>query len=421
MEMLASCCLFTLCTFAGDVLVVDRANGPGTDFLDLGDAVTAAADGDTLLVRQGIYDGATIDGKGLHVIADQGAEVVLDGLLVVQNLPATSEVVLRSLESSESSVVGFRATGNGGAVWVENCTFRGRAGTFMPFPPTEPEPGARVHDSAQVVFTRCTLNGGPPNGSNSSAGAPGLTVKDSVVVFAAGTCAGTGGTFGDDLGGFGGSGVLVSGASDLFVSGSTLIGGDGGGADSDEDPFGGGFSCGIPGSGGSGVEIASSSTSQVVLLDNTAVPGAGGFNTDGLCSDGADGEPVLVGFLATPPVVLAGSARTLRVSSPKREAEPTNLVFVGEPSDLPLLLVGAAPAALQLPGILGSLNVDPAASVLPLAPIPATGFSQLPVLAPTLPAGIESERFYLQSLFVSSALELVLSSPTELTVLDASF
>jgi pectin methylesterase-like acyl-CoA thioesterase len=51
-----------------DVHVVDASGGG--DFTTLQAAVNAAADGDTLLVRSGSYDGFLLTGKGLSIVAE---------------------------------------------------------------------------------------------------------------------------------------------------------------------------------------------------------------------------------------------------------------------------------------------------------------------------------------------------------------
>ncbi len=80
----------------GALLVVDAAGGPGSSFTSLADAVAAAADGDTLLVRSGAYAPFTIDGRTLIVVAAPGTSVVVDAEL---NPPTFSDpaITLRGL------------------------------------------------------------------------------------------------------------------------------------------------------------------------------------------------------------------------------------------------------------------------------------------------------------------------------------
>lgn len=112
--------LFTALAFGVGVsaqrtFVVD-ANGGG-HFTDLPAAVTAAADGDTLLVRAGRYSGVTILGKGLRILGDLGVEVAGAGLrnaaFLVEEVPAGSEFVLAGVSAARSAqlLLAYRCDG----------------------------------------------------------------------------------------------------------------------------------------------------------------------------------------------------------------------------------------------------------------------------------------------------------------------
>ena len=58
------------------IWIVDAANGPGTNFLDLPPAVAAAASGDTIIVRAGSYTRLQRQRKGAD---HQGSRFVDDG------------------------------------------------------------------------------------------------------------------------------------------------------------------------------------------------------------------------------------------------------------------------------------------------------------------------------------------------------
>ena len=62
------------------VLVVDE-NGGG-DFVLLQQAVAAAQDGDTILVRSGTYDDLVLQNLSVTVLADEGADVFVQSVRI---------------------------------------------------------------------------------------------------------------------------------------------------------------------------------------------------------------------------------------------------------------------------------------------------------------------------------------------------
>ncbi|MEM7517688.1 MAG: hypothetical protein AAF368_12300, partial [Planctomycetota bacterium] len=91
----ALCTLVVLPASAlADVLVVDQANGPGTDFVVLQEAIDFAMPGDALLIRAGTYPGFYLD-KGISLIG-QGGVTVDEGSLV-RWVDASQLVVLADL------------------------------------------------------------------------------------------------------------------------------------------------------------------------------------------------------------------------------------------------------------------------------------------------------------------------------------
>ena len=108
----------------GSVLVVDP--GGGGAFTEIQDAVDAAVDGDTILLRHGTYvdlsfpfEPVIIDGKSLVVAATQSGAVLLNGLhLYVRNLSAGQTVTLSGLQVQDAAVV---LDNNVGAVLLQEC------------------------------------------------------------------------------------------------------------------------------------------------------------------------------------------------------------------------------------------------------------------------------------------------------------
>ncbi len=111
----------------GHVHVVDAAGGPGTDFTDLSQAVSGAADGDLLLVRAGDHrDAISLDGKGLSVVTDVGAagQVIQVSIL---NLPAGRFALLQGLASRFNSSP-MELLQDQGPIWFEGCNLEPSSG-----------------------------------------------------------------------------------------------------------------------------------------------------------------------------------------------------------------------------------------------------------------------------------------------------
>ena len=62
------------------IWIVDAANGPGTNFVDLPPAVAAAASGDTIIVRAGSYSAFNVSGKALTIRGAGAAAAHVFGL-----------------------------------------------------------------------------------------------------------------------------------------------------------------------------------------------------------------------------------------------------------------------------------------------------------------------------------------------------
>ena len=410
---------------AGQVLVVD--DGGGADFTAIQDAVAAAAEGGTVLVKAGSYDGVAIDGKALTVVAEAGQAVQLGGAVTVTNLAAGQTVVLHGLAASSAPKkleARLEITDCAGDVWVEDCAFSAAAGFELATSPISPEPVAVVRNSDRVSLTRCTLKGtdGLAGGfSVVHAGGALLAVDSDVALY---ECDLQGGRGSDafvnpvDLvfpGGQGGRGAEVQGGA-LFVSGSSVRGGDGGSGLSFV------WSCPAAGDGGDGLLLASGAP-QATSLDTLFAGGAAGPSPPSGCSPpGSPGQAVNAQSGAHAP--LPGAARALEVGSPVREGELAGVEFSGEPGDLVVALVGSAPDhTLSLPfsgvflaqlGLVSALGTaDAAGSLAVQIPIPPFG-------SPTL----EAADFFVQVVAlgaVGGQLQAVLGAPSAMTKLDDQF
>lgn len=162
MHQLFKTSLWILCLVAAasaDVIVVDAVGGAGADFTALQPAIDAAADGDILLVRDGLYEPFSIAGKGLVITADAGATIRLDpGSLTVSGVPAGSAVSLTGLESDAfmfagqlvHSSVTLGLTSNVGPVSLRDCEFSANVATGAAF---------IIDDGTRVVMSDCSLFG----------------------------------------------------------------------------------------------------------------------------------------------------------------------------------------------------------------------------------------------------------------------
>ena len=137
----------------GNVLVVDAARGPGSTHRSINGAVFAAADGDMVLIRAGVYDEQVFlnDGqRSLVVAAEAGAKVEVEQFSVL-GLQAGKRIVLRGFEAISNSVVGGVSTsGCRGQVWIEDY----RTDAHLLNAPV------KITDSDDVVLVRCRVEAG---------------------------------------------------------------------------------------------------------------------------------------------------------------------------------------------------------------------------------------------------------------------
>lgn len=226
---------------AQNVLVVDAANGPGTNFVDLPTAVAAAASGDRIDVRAGHYAPFHVAGKALRITGAGAALTIVDGApngapnadyVTIDGVPAgavfrmeglairpnlsggqamffsppssvsptvkarlwvgvsAGAVVLSDLDvgpatnppSNVADGRGLRVAG--AAVHADRCSFRGggyAGGGFFAY--AGAGEGGLVESSGLLVANACTFQGGSvtatfPQSSFTAYGGTGLTVKD---------------------------------------------------------------------------------------------------------------------------------------------------------------------------------------------------------------------------------------------------
>lgn len=91
--------------FAQTTWVVDAAQGPGWNFTDIPSAVTAASDGDIIRIRAGSYSWFSVTNKGLRIIGDGSASVVIGGAgtVTLQGTSANQKLWLQGMRFAMTS------------------------------------------------------------------------------------------------------------------------------------------------------------------------------------------------------------------------------------------------------------------------------------------------------------------------------
>jgi len=396
---LAAAALALALPTGAQVLVVDAAGGPGTDFTDLQAAVDAALPGELVLVRSGTYGGLEIR-RSASVVAHAGAAVTLQGDVLVEDLAPADRVLLSGLVIDPGSVFAaatLTVRDTEGRVWIQDCTVTGD-------PLLEPESAVLALRAASLVMARCTSTGFFADSQTQNAGA-GLRAVDSSVHLFECTLRGGFGTLIDDVvfgDGVdpkqGAAGARVEGGL-LVASGCTFEGGEGG------DALALGILCtDDAGDGGAGLSVGGASPS-VRLVEPILRGGPGGDVLGSApCDPGDDGgdldDPLgAVTTAATP-------ARHYLYASPAAPGDTNLRILIGEPDDLAWLVLGLDHDAAFLPGLVE-------ASYLPdlTAPfvvsfqgvVPFTGLLASSFTEPDLGLGAGALTTYEQAFFLDAA------------------
>jgi len=409
-------------TASAGVLVVDAANGPGTDFISLSAAIAAASSGDVLLVRSGTYAGNfVVAGKSLSIVADENAVVSLlsSGPVALPALELGSQgnqpFVVRGLQLGTSQpgapalAVRGAATGSSHA-FLEECTITNVADVAL-----------LMDNVSPATVSRCTLNGVDGSIASGLLGTPALVVEDGPL-----------GTFGGFLqGGIGRDAGLLMGVSpvpgqdgspgarvnagDLTLkvfSGGIFVGGQGG--DGAIGPGG----CLAPGDGGDG--ILNAGAGPVFNAGSFGLGDLGGTAAPGCGPNGAQGD--LLGKIPSSslPVWLLGAVPgSVTLPRARREKQLVPITVQAPLEQSVSLLIGFAPTFTYVP-LLNGVQVVAATSVVDLGQVPFTGTLSFQWRVPELGPGVESMFLYLQPVSTQANGVRTLGQPSVMLLLDGS-
>jgi hypothetical protein len=381
-------------------VITVAADGSG-DFTSINSAALVAADGDTIVVRPGVYTAFAVGGsKSVSVVSDGTGTVTVHGNVGVLNGAAGHVFVFAGLDvtgivGSTGPVqgYGFWARNTAGDIRVQDCNFTGAAGdpngwtvdNFYIFKVTGHAAGwsavSLENNSGSIAFNDCTMTGGnatymasyPDPDCGCTFGEPGgfgLSMKASHVVLVDCEVEGGYGATADRTGGDGGNGLQVdSGAA--FLSGGSFEGGDGGAA---TDYFGAVYG----GGGGHGVYVGEGATTWI--LSSLLTGGHGGASLSG--NPGANGQPVF-----GTPAFSSDHVHSLTGGGAVYTGGQLSLTLTGQPGDVALLFVSTTTGLLPQTKY-ASVLLESSSLVLPLGILPPSGQlvlqSPVPAIAPLL-------------------------------------
>ena len=389
----------------------------GADHAQIASAVAAAAPGDVILVRTGNYGSFSIDGLGLTLVADTNATPLVQGPVLIRNVPAGSNVTIAGLRFGAASTSALTILDCAGSVrvvdvlaWVSPAPFQAEVAAV------------RVERSSDVAFARATFTGAPGPAPATRAGAALLVFDSAIALHDSNLRGGYGipGTTSGSAGGHGGAALdLRSGSA--FVSGTFLSGGSGGaGGLTSTGLLGCSASIARPGGdGGVGLDAALGSTARV--LDSSLVggpPGAGATTSCGQhASDGTVGA-------ASRGVVspIAGTARTFTGTIAAREGQSAAFAFRGVPGERVVLFLADGGSQTWNPVLAGTVLVGiPFWRRIAAGTIGANGEGSSLLTVPELGPSQTARVLHLQALFVAPSGASRLSGARPLVLLDAAY
>ena len=356
--------LFAPLTANAGTLAVAMAPGPGVDFTSIQDAIDASQDGDIISVTGTFHERLHIDGKSITIVGHAFAKNNL-----LEDTPGVGPIVLlENLSAGQEFRIINLSFGNyggpgGDSIVVDNCD--GRVGLESMSTLTDRGNGMRITDSPNVVLVNVHTVA-----SRAYTDAAGLYLPaNGLIVEAGSSVEAFSSTFlGSSYPPFPPTHVLpVPGGDAAIVRDSILhmndckfVAGDGG-----SELVG---TCLVGAEGGSAVTIEhhGGSLPSVNMLGGEVFRGLPGSFDPGCASAPSAAHTIddPTGAFTTIP----GTPRVFYLGSPVSASGYFDYQIYGKPGDLWFCFVSPfSISATPLPGIVGSLLIDPATAFQPIS------------------------------------------------------